>query len=72
MFLAKNKVTIIASLPCYTEENVEKQRGKGTFIKSIQTLKKLNNLGYGHGNKDLVLNLVYNPLEHFYLLNKKI
>ena len=65
LFLAKNKVTIIASLPCYTEENVEKQRGKGTFIKSIQTLKKLNNLGYGYGNKDLVLNLVYNPLGAF-------
>lgn len=57
-FYAKNKVTIIASLPCYTKENVNKQRGDGVFEKSIKILKKLNSLGYG---KNLELNLVYNP-----------
>lgn len=59
-FLAVNKVTITASLPCYSEENVEKQRGKGIFDGSIQALQKLNALGYGVDEK-LHLNLVYNP-----------
>jgi radical SAM/Cys-rich protein len=52
-------VTIIASLPCYTEGNVDGQRGKGVFDKSIEAIKMLNGLGYGGG--DLELNLVYNP-----------
>ncbi len=51
-------VVVIASLPCYTEENVNKQRGNGVFQKSIAALKKLNNIGYG---TSLELNLVYNP-----------
>ena len=49
LFLAENKVAITASLPCYTEQNVEQQRGRGVFIKSIDSLKKLNKLGYGCG-----------------------
>ncbi len=60
-FLASNQVSIIASLPCYTEDNVDKQRGKGVFEKSIRGLKTLNALGYGKGNADLKLTLVYNP-----------
>ncbi len=59
-FLAKHKVEIIASLPCYIEENVNSQRGKGVFEKSIKVLRKLNSLGYGE-DKELILNLVYNP-----------
>ncbi|MAY02153.1 MAG: radical SAM protein [Gammaproteobacteria bacterium] len=59
-FLADNKVTITASLPCYSEENVEKQRGKGIFDGSIRALQKLNSLSYGK-QEDLQLNLVYNP-----------
>jgi radical SAM/Cys-rich protein len=54
-----HKVVIIASLPCYTEGNVDKQRGKGTFKRSIEAIKMLNSLGYGEGN--LELDLVYNP-----------
>ena len=61
-FLAENKVEIVASLPCYSEENVDSQRGKGVFDASILGLKKLNNLGYGKGDSDLKLSLVYNPL----------
>lgn len=59
-FLAKHKVTIVSSLPCYTEENTDAQRGDGTFNKSILALKKLNDLGYGRQD-DLKLHLVYNP-----------
>lgn len=51
-------VVLIASLPCYTEQNVNRQRGNGVFKKSIEVLKKLNELGYGN---DLELNLIYNP-----------
>ena len=65
LFLAKNKVAITASLPCYTEQNVEKQRGRGVFLKSIDSLKELNKLGYGKGDESLQLNLVYNPLGAF-------
>lgn len=61
-FMADNKVEIVASLPCYLQENVDKQRGKGTFDESIRALQLLNNLGYGKENSDLVLNLVYNPV----------
>ena len=60
-FLASNKVQITASLPCYLKENVDKQRGKGVFEKSLLALKKLNSYGYGIKDKGLVLNLVYNP-----------
>ena len=57
-FLAKNRVEITASLPCYTEELVDRQRGKGVYEKSIRSIRKLNALGYGD---ELPLNLVYNP-----------
>ncbi len=60
-FLAKNSVEVVASLPCYMEDNVDKQRGKGTFNASITALQKLNSLGYGQPNSGLVLNLVFNP-----------
>jgi radical SAM/Cys-rich protein len=60
-FLAQYKIEIVASLPCYLEDNVDKQRGKGTFRHSITALKRLNALGYGQTNSGLVLNLVFNP-----------
>ena len=60
-FLAKHKVTIVSSLPCYTEENTDAQRGDGVFVKSIKALEKLNSLGYGT-NPELKLHLVYNPV----------
>ena len=52
---------VVASLPCYSQENVDKQRGAGVFDKSIRGLKTLNALGYGEADSDLVLDLVYNP-----------
>ena len=60
-FLADNKVAITASLPCYSVENVDKQRGDGVFDKSIRALQLLNSLGYGDAGSELELNLVYNP-----------
>ncbi len=61
-FLAENKVEIVASLPCYLEENVDKQRGKGAFNASIKALQLLNGLGYGKADTGgLQLNLVFNP-----------
>ena len=60
-FLCRNHVEIVASLPCYLKENVDKQRGEGTFDRSIEALRWLNRLGYGKENTGLVLNLVYNP-----------
>ena len=59
--LAENRVEIVASMPCYMEENVDKQRGNGVFKSSIKALKKLNQLGYGQPETSLILNLVYNP-----------
>ncbi|MBQ0721184.1 MAG: arsenosugar biosynthesis radical SAM protein ArsS [Gammaproteobacteria bacterium] len=59
-FLASQGVDIVASLPCYSAQNVAEQRGKGIFETSITALKNLNELGYGQG-KGLQLNLVYNP-----------
>jgi radical SAM/Cys-rich protein len=59
-FLAANHVEVVASMPCYLQDNVERQRGKGVFDGSIRGLKKLNALGFGRDPK-LVLNLVYNP-----------
>ncbi len=61
VFLAEQKVNVVASLPCYTEDNVDSQRGKGVFESSIEGLQKLNALGYGKGDASLVLDLVYNP-----------
>jgi radical SAM/Cys-rich protein len=60
-FLAENKVEVVASLPCYSLENVDKQRGEGVFDKSIAALQKLNALGYAQEGSGLKLNLVYNP-----------
>jgi radical SAM/Cys-rich protein len=60
-FLAANAVEIVASLPCYLEENVDAQRGKGVFEASIRGLRALNALGYGRAGSELPLNLVYNP-----------
>ena len=60
-FLAEQGVQIVASLPCYTLQNVEAQRGRGVFAPSIQALKKLNALGYGRPGSGLELDLVYNP-----------
>jgi len=60
-FLAKQQVEITASLPCYSQENVDKQRGKGIFDKSIRGLQMLNKLGYGQKRSGLDLHLVYNP-----------
>ncbi len=60
-FLAENDVTVVASLPCYLEDNVDAQRGKGVFDASIKGLQALNALGYGKADSDLTLDLVYNP-----------
>ncbi len=60
-FLAEHEVEVVASLPCYTAENVERQRGRGVFGKSIQSLLWLNGLGYGLEDSPLRLDLVYNP-----------
>ena len=60
-FLASQRVEITASLPCYLEENVDAQRGKGVFDTSIRALRRLNELGYGQPGSGLELNLVYNP-----------
>ncbi|MFM9971857.1 MAG: arsenosugar biosynthesis radical SAM (seleno)protein ArsS [Burkholderiales bacterium] len=60
-FLAREGVEITASLPCYTEELVDRQRGKGVYEQSVQALRRLNALGYGAPDGKLILNLVYNP-----------
>jgi len=60
-FLAAQQVEIVASLPCYQEDNVDRQRGKGVFDTSIRALRRLNALGYADERAGLVLNLVYNP-----------
>lgn len=59
-FLASHGVEVVASLPCYLQENVDAQRGKGVFDASVRGLQRLNALGYGR-DADKVLNLVYNP-----------
>jgi radical SAM/Cys-rich protein len=60
-FLAAQQVEITASLPCYLEDNVDRQRGDGVFKTSIRALQTLNSLGYGQPGSGLELNLVYNP-----------
>lgn len=60
-FLATQGVEIVASLPCYLQENVDLQRGKGVFEASLQSLQQLNDLGYGKPDSGLRLDLVYNP-----------
>jgi radical SAM/Cys-rich protein len=64
-YLASERVEITASLPCYTKDNVDRQRGSHAFESSILGLAKLNALGYGREGSELVLNLVYNPLGPF-------
>ncbi|PYJ91941.1 MAG: radical SAM protein [Verrucomicrobia bacterium] len=63
-FLARNEVEIVASMPCYTPENVNAQRGEGVFEGSIAALQVLNSLGYGI-DPDLLLHLIYNPVGAF-------
>lgn len=60
-FLAQEQVEIIASLPCYLEDNVDRQRGAGVHRRSLEALGRLNALGYGQGDARRRLNLVYNP-----------
>jgi radical SAM/Cys-rich protein len=60
-FLKLEQVEIVASLPCYLADNVDRQRGKGVFESSIRALRRLNALGYGREETGLILNLVYNP-----------
>lgn len=64
-FLASHQVEVVASLPCYLEQNVDAQRGAGVYARSIQGLRQLNGLGYGKDGSGLVLNLVYNPTGPF-------
>ncbi len=61
-FFADHGVTVISSLPCYTAENTDKQRGDGVFDRSIEALRMLNAVGYGQPESGLELHLVYNPL----------
>lgn len=61
-FLAENQIRIVASLPCYGPDNVDAQRGRGVFEKSIRGLRSLNALGYGIAESGLILDLVYNPV----------
>ena len=61
-FLAQQQVEIVASLPCYLEENCDRQRGTGVFRRSIEALQRLNKLGYGQPDAGLILTLVFNPV----------
>jgi radical SAM/Cys-rich protein len=60
-FYKKNQIELVSSLPCYTAENTDKQRGEGVFAKSIKALKMLNKVGYGMEKSGLTLNFVFNP-----------
>lgn len=60
-FLAEQGVQVVASLPCYLEDNVDRQRGTGVFTRSIEGLRRLNALGYGRSGAALQLHLVFNP-----------
>jgi radical SAM/Cys-rich protein len=60
-FLAAQRVDVVASLPCYLEDNVDRQRGEGAFDRSLRALRQLNSLGYGIPSSGLELSLVYNP-----------
>ncbi len=70
-FFADNKVEVISSLPYYQEFFTDKQRGKGVFKKSIDSLKMLNSLGYGIDGTGLIINLVYNPVGSFLPADQK-
>lgn len=61
-FLTAQGVHIIASLPCYTRENVDRQRGKGVFDLSLRGMRQLNRAGYGQPGSGLIVDLVYNPI----------
>jgi len=61
-FYRKHEIELVCSMPCYQKENVDAQRGKGVFDRSIQALRVLNGIGYGQPGGDLVLHLVYNPV----------
>ncbi|MEM1081666.1 MAG: arsenosugar biosynthesis radical SAM (seleno)protein ArsS, partial [Pseudomonadota bacterium] len=61
-FLSQHDIEIVASLPCYSKDNVDAQRGNGVFESSIAALQQLNQLGYGQPDTGLIINLVYNPL----------
>ncbi len=61
-FYREHEVELVCSLPCYLEENVDQQRGKGVFFDSIEALRRLNAIGYGKPDSDLRLHLVYNPV----------
>lgn len=61
-FLARHRIEVVASLPCYSKENVDAQRGNGVFEASIKALVQLNEMGYGQADSGLMMNLVYNPL----------
>jgi len=61
-FFAQHQATIVSSLPCYTAENTDKQRGEGVFERSMEALQMLNSVGYGQPESGLQLHLVYNPL----------
>ena len=61
LFFKNNNITVVSSMPCYSKNNVDKQRGNGVFERSIEALKKLNDLGYGKEGSGLELDLVYNP-----------
>ena len=60
-FLADNRVRVVASMPCYLKDNVDRQRGDGTFDSSLKALRLLNTLGYGQAGSELLLDLVFNP-----------
>ena len=61
-FYRRHTVELVCSLPCYSEENVDEQRGRGVFVKSIDALNVLNKIGYGRAGTGLELHLVYNPV----------
>lgn len=62
-YFAANNIELVASMPCYLEENVDQQRGKGVYQKNIEILKSLNKMGFGIEGTEKKLHLVYNPLE---------
>lgn len=61
-FFRENGVEVVASLPCYTQETTDEQRGKGVFAQSINAMRRLNEVGYASTSTGLLLNLVYNPV----------
>ena len=70
-FFAENKVEVVASLPYYSEQTADRQRGSGVFGQSVEALKQLNGIGYGRKDSGLVLNLVYNPAGAFFTPSQK-